>query len=71
MYFDCYVAWSKSCWPCFPVCKATDARKVAEADLAVADDFRAAALNRLYIAIIAFLAMLLFVLCAFGFVVRL
>jgi len=50
--------------------EATDARKVAEADLAVADDFRAAALNRLYIAIIAFFAMLLFVLCAFGLVVR-
>jgi len=50
--------------------EATDARKVAEADLAVAHDFRAAALNRLHIAIIALVAMLLFVLCAFGFAVR-
>lgn len=71
MHFDCYVVWSKFSWPCFPVCKATDARKVAEADLAVAHDFRAASLNRLHIAIIVLVAMLLFVLCAFGFAVRL
>lgn len=71
MYFDCHVVWCESSWPCFPICKATDARKVAEADLAVAHDFRAAALNRLHIAIIALVAMLLFVLCAFGFAVRL